>query len=120
MSATGVDYEAAENVNAMVKRVRDAGLAAEASMFETVYWGWLRTISAYVCAHPYVRNPEAPSMTPISALSVTDSTIRHWSPLIPGTPPINDAAVLAEAAADEAWHRREDLRMRREASEPRP
>ncbi|BCH33167.1 hypothetical protein MesoLjLc_50970 [Mesorhizobium sp. L-8-10] len=112
-----IDYKAAETVESMIDQVRAAGLEEAAAMFSTVYWGWLRLTSAYVNAHPYVANPEKPSMTPISALSVTDFTFRHWAPQIPGTPPLDDEAVLAAAARDEAWHREEDRRMRREAGE---
>lgn len=111
-----IDYTAAEGVEAHIQQIRAAGLNEAADIFSNVYWAWLRTTSAYVAAHPYVRNPDpGTGMTPISALTVVDFTIKHWSPSIPGTPRIDDEAVLREAAADEAWHRAEDLRMRREA-----
>lgn len=117
MSKTAINATGVETVTCMVERLKAAGLTAEAEMFETVYWGWLRVTSAYVHAHPYVAKPESPTMTPISALSVTDYTLNHWGPQIPGTPKLDDAAVLEEAAADEAWHREEDRRMRREVGE---
>lgn len=112
LSAEGIDV-----VGKLVEQVRAAGMTEAASMFETAYWAWLRLTSAYVNAHPYVANPEKPTMTPISALSVTDYTFRHWAPQIPGSPVLDDEKVLREAAADEAWHRAEDYRMRREAGE---
>jgi hypothetical protein len=104
-------------VEAHIAQVRAAGLMDAADIFSNAYWGWLRLTSAYVNAHPYVRNPEAPMMTPISALSVTDFTLNHWAPLIPGSPQLNDEAVLLEARRDEEWHRQEDRRMRIEAGE---
>lgn len=112
-----IDYESTKTVGAMVDQVRAAGLLEAANTFETVYWAWLRTVSAYVLAHPYVEKPEAPTMTPISALSVVDSTLKHWSPLVPGTPMVNDEAVRVAADDDEAWHREEDRRMRRDAGD---
>ncbi|MEZ2410491.1 hypothetical protein AB6806_27220 [Bosea sp. RCC_152_1] len=117
MASTEIDEAGVKAVTAMIERIRAKGFSLEARMFETVYWGWLRVTSAYVHGHPYVAKPEAPTMTPISALSVTDYTLNHWGPQIPGTPILDDAAVLNEAAADEAWHREEDRRMRREAGE---
>ena len=104
-------------VDALIVQVRSAGLAEAAEVFSNVYWGWLRLTEAYVNAHPYVRNPEAPTITPISALSVTDFTLNHWAKLIPGSPQLNDEAVLSEAARDEEWHRQEDRRMRIDAGE---
>lgn len=117
MSGTDIDYEATKAVDALIDEVKAAGFVVAADTFETVYWAWLRLTSAYVAAHPYVAAPEPPNMTPISALSVTDFTFRHWAPLIPGTPALDDAAVLRESEADEEWHRQEDWRMRREAGE---
>lgn len=114
---TEIDEAGVAKVTALVEAVRSAGLTEAAEMFSTVYWAWLRVIGAYVNAHPYVAQPEEPNMTPISALSVTDYTINHWSPQIPGTPKLDDKAVLEAAAADEAWHREEDRRMRRDAGE---
>ena len=111
-----IDYEAAKAIDAQVEAVRKAGLGEAADMFSTVYWAWLRTMSAYVAGHPYVGAPED-GMTPLSALHVTDTTIAHWAPKIPGTPMIDDQAVLDDAAADAAWHREEDRRMRRAAGE---
>ena len=111
ISQTGIDA-----VTSMIERVKAAGLSEEASAFETTYWGWLRLTSAYVHGHPYVAKPED-GMTPISALHVVDYTLNHWGPQIPGTPKLDDEAVLNEAAADEAWHREEDRRMRRAAGE---
>lgn len=111
-----IDYGAAQKVDLMVERIRSAGFASEAEVFSNVYWAWLRVTSAYSQAHPYVRRPE-PGMTPASALSVVDYTLRHWGPIIPGTPVIDDKQVLEAAADDEAWHREEDRRMRREAGE---
>lgn len=110
--STEIGAAGVEIVSGMVERIKAAGLVTEAAMFETTYWGWLRLTSAYVHGHPYVARPE-PGMTPISALHVTDYTLNHWGPQIPGTPKLDDAAVLDEAAADEAWHRDEDRRMRR-------
>jgi hypothetical protein len=116
MSKVDIDYDAAERVSALVEQVRANGLAEAAKVFDRAYWGWLRTVNAYVAAHPYVGQPE-PGMTPISALSVTDFTIRHWAPLIPGSPMIDDEAVMRAAADDEAWHRAEDRQMRIDAGE---
>ena len=73
-------------VSAMVDAVRGAGLATRLICSRTVYWGWLRIAQAYVCAHPYVAKPELPTMTPMSALTVVDSSFRHWGEQIPGTP----------------------------------
>lgn len=115
-SSTEIDEAGAESVNKQIEAVRAAGLEDEAHQFETLYWGWLRLTEAYVNGHPYVSKPEK-GMTPLSALHVTDFTFRHWAPQIPGTPMLNDEAVLKEAADDEAWHREEDRRMRREYGE---
>lgn len=112
-----IDDAGVNRVNALVDKVRAAGLSEAADVFSNVYWGWLRLTSAYVNAHPYVRNPEAPTMTPISALSVTDFTLNHWASLIPGSPQLDDEAVIRAAEADEEWHRQEDWRMRRESGE---
>ncbi|HEY8947994.1 MAG TPA: hypothetical protein VIM56_03820 [Rhizomicrobium sp.] len=112
----GINDEAAKEVIARIDAVAAAGLADEAKLFETIYSAWLRLTDAYVNAHPYVGKPER-SMTPISALSVTDFTLRHWAEKIPGTPKLDDEAVLREAAEDEAWHREEDRRMRRDAGD---
>ena len=104
-------------VEALIANVRAAGLEDAAEMFRTTYWAWLRLTQCYVCAHPYVERPEPGGMTPISALTVTDGCFRHWAPLIPGTPLLDDERVRREAYADEAWHHEEDRRMRREAGE---
>lgn len=117
MSRIGADYDAAKKVEAHIAMVRSAGLTEAADIFSNVYWGWIRLTEAYTYAHPYVGSPE-PGMTPLSALSVTDFTFNHWSALIPGTAKLDDKAVLAEAAADEAWHHEEDRRMRRAYGEP--
>ena len=114
--AIDIDYDAAKGVTAMIEEVRAAGLTEAAETFANAYWGWLRVVSAYVVAHPFVGWPE-PGMTPTSALSVVDFTVQHWAPLIPGSPQIDDQAVLAAADADEDWHRAEDRRMRRAAGE---
>lgn len=116
MNGIDIDYEATKRVTGLIEQVKDAGLTDAAEVFSNAYWAWLRVTSAYVAAHPYVRNPE-PGMTPISALTVVDHTIEHWSALVPASPRIDDQAVLNEAAIDEAWHREEDRRMRREAGE---
>lgn len=115
--APDINYEAAKAVDGLIDRVRAAGLGDAAEAFSNVYWGWLRLTSAYVNAHPYVANPEPPTMTPISALSVTDYTFRHWAAIIPGSPQLDDEAVLREADRDEEWHRQEDRRMRIDAGE---
>jgi len=120
MAEHEIDNAGVDRISGMIDRVKQSGLTIEADMFETVYWGWLRLTSAYVCAHPYVAKPEPPSMTPISALHVTDVTFKHWAPQIPGSPQLNDKSVLDEAEADEAWHRAEDRRMRRAAGEEIP
>lgn len=112
-----LNREGVEEVGEMIDRVRQAGLTREADVFSKSYWAWLRLTEAYVNAHPYVRNPESPSMTPISALSVVDFTFSHWAELVPGSPRIDDEAVLEAARRDEAWHREEDRRMRRAAGE---
>lgn len=113
-----LDAAKLDEVNAMIERVRAAGLPDEADVFSNSYWGWIRMNEAYKYAHPYVANPEpGTGMTPISALTVVDYTHRHWSELIPGSPKLDDKAVLREAEADEAWHRQEDLRMRRAAGD---
>lgn len=115
-----LDGQGIKRVQAHIEAVRAAGLTDAAEVFENTYWGWIRVTQAYVFAHPYVANPEPPSMTPISALTVVDYSLRHWSGLIPGSPTLDDEAVLHEAAVDEAWHREEDRRMRREAGEDIP
>lgn len=112
MPMTEIDQEAAKKVEALIESVRAAGLAEAAEMFGNVYFAWLRTIHSYVLGHPYVAKPEQ-GMTPIMGLHVVDYTLGIWGPQIPGTPSIDDAAVLREAAADEEWHRQEDRRMRR-------
>jgi len=111
-----IDEGGADRVHALIKQVRAAGLEEAAKVFETTYWGWLRFVGAYVCGHPYVSKPE-PGMTPLSALHVADYTLNHWAPQIPGSPQLDDKAVLQDAADDEAWHREEDRRMRRAAGE---
>ena len=117
MSAETIDEAGLLRVTAMIEATKASGLTAEAEMFRTVYWGWLRITQAYVCAHPYVEKPEPGGMTPISALTVVDSTFKHWGELIPGTPGLDDERVRREADDDEAWHRAEDRRMRRDAGE---
>jgi len=112
-----IDDTGVNRVNALVDQVLAAGLTEAAEMFSNAYWGWLRLTSAYVNAHPYVANPEPPLMTPISALSVTDYTLNHWASVIPGSPQLDDEAVIREAEADEEWHRQEDRRMRIDAGE---
>lgn len=115
---TDIDETGLETVKTLIGKVRAAGLEDAAKMFETVYWGWLRTTEAYVLGHPYVARPEVGGLpSPISALHVVDFTLRHWGPQIPGTPELDDAGVLDDDAADAAWHREEDRRMRREAGE---
>lgn len=111
-----LDAAKLDEVNAMIERVRAAGLSEEADVFGNSYWGWIRMSEAYKYAHPYVANPE-PGMTPASALTVVNYTQKHWSELIPGSPNLDDEAVLREAAIDEAWHREEDRRLRRDAGE---
>jgi hypothetical protein len=112
-----IDESGTKKVGELIERVRSAGLNEAADVFSNSYWGWLRLTSAYVNAHPYVASPEPPNMTPISALSVTDFTLRHWAPQIPGSPQLDDKAVLEAAASDEEWHRQEDRRMRIDAGE---
>lgn len=111
-----IDEAGANQVAGLIEQVRKAGLEDAAKMFETIYWGWLRTVSAYVVGHPYVAKPEE-GMTPISALGVVDFTLAHWALQIPGSPQLDDKGVLDDAAVDEAWHREEDRRMRRAAGE---
>lgn len=111
-----IGKEALAHVGALIEQVRAAGLTEAAEMFETSYWAWLKVIQAYRCAAPYVEKPD-PGHPPYSALSVVEYTIRHWGRLIPGTPSLDNEEVRKEAAIDEAWHREEDRRMRREAGE---
>lgn len=117
MSASDLDEVGLARVTAMINTIRAAGLTSEAEMFSIVYWGWLNIARAYVCAHPYVANPESPSMTPISALGVVDSSFEFWGEQIPGTPKLDDDRVRRETDADEAWHHEEERRMRRDAGE---
>jgi hypothetical protein len=114
---SGLDLAPVAWVEALIETVKEAGLTDAANLFSNVYWAWLRTVSAYRAALPYVERPEEPSMTPFSALHVTTFTIEHWGSLIPGTPTIDNEAVRDEAAADEEWHRQEDRRLRRESGE---
>lgn len=109
------DSEVAK-VTALIEQVRGAGLTEAASMFETVYWAWLRTTSAYRYAHAVV-DDRSECASGKGAMHVTTYTIGHWGPLIPGTPAVDDEAVREEYAADAAWHREEDRRMRRDAGE---
>lgn len=111
-----INGEDIDRVNAMIERVRDAGLEEEATVFANSYWGWIRISESYRCAHPYVSKPDI-GMTPISALTVVDYTFSHWASLIPGSAKLDDAAVRNEADLDEFWHKEEDKRMRREAGE---
>ncbi len=105
-------------IEAMVERVRQAGLPAEADMLSTVYWAWFRTVSAYRHALPYVNDPGAQGIAHAEGmLNVVTYTINYWGPQIPETPAIDNDAVRREDAADEAWHRAEDRRMRRDAGE---
>lgn len=113
----GIDEEGAKSVDALIEKVRGAGLTDAAEMFSTVYYAWLRTVEAYSYAIPYVEKPEG-SMTPYSALHVTTTTIGFWGPKIPGTPKIDNEAVRWDAECDAEWHRQEDRRMRRAAGEP--
>lgn len=117
MSRIGIDLAGTEQVEAHIRAVRDAGLSDAAELFSTIYWGWLRVTEAYTYGHPYVSKPE-PGMTPLSALHVADYSLNHWAAMIPGTPKLDDEAVLRDAGADEAWHRDEDRRIRRECGEP--
>jgi hypothetical protein len=112
-----IDDAGVNHVKALIDQVYAAGLGEAADTFSDCYWGWLRLTSAYVNAHPYVAKPEGPTMTPISALTVTDHTLNHWAPLIPGSPQLNDEGVMRDAEADEEWHRQEDRRMRIDAGE---
>ncbi len=112
-----IDEKGMKLVEAHIAAVRKAGLTEAADMFSTVYWGWLRFTEAYVFGIPYVEQPEG-KMTPYQGLHVANFTLNHWGPKIPGTPKIDNAAVRRAADADEAWHREEDRRMRREAGEP--
>lgn len=112
-----IDESGTEKVAALIEQVKAAGLSDAATMFETVYWGWLRFTQAYVFGLPYVEKPEAGGMTPYSALHVTSETLGYWAPKIPGTPQIDNEAVRWDAECDEEWHRQEDRRMRREAGE---
>lgn len=114
---TAIDEAGTKTVGALIDQVRAAGLTEAADAFSNAYWGWLRITSAYVNAHPYVRNPEKPYMTPISALTVVDYTMNHWAPLIPGSPMLDDDRVMKNADDDDRWHREEDRRMRRAAGE---
>ncbi|WP_306049304.1 hypothetical protein [Oceaniradius stylonematis] len=106
-----LDAKQIEVATAMIERVRSAGMPHEAEVFANAYWGWIRMAEAYQAAHPYVAKPE-PGMTPISALTVVDYTFNHWADLIPGSPKLDDQAVLEDAARDALWHQREDRRMR--------
>lgn len=108
---TEIDSTGVAKVAALIESVKEAGLIEAAEMFSTVYWAWLRITSAYVHGHPYVGHPEF-KHHPKGALHVVDYTFNHWGPLIPGTPRIDDKAVLDDAAADEAWHRKSGLSLR--------
>ena len=112
-----IDEEGVKRVEAHIAAVKAAGLTEAAEAFSTLYWAWLRFTHAYVLGIPYVEKPEG-KMTPYQGLHVANYTLNHWGPQIPGTPKIDNEAVLHAAAIDEAWHREEDRRMRRESGEP--
>lgn len=112
-----IDEAGVDRVEAQIAAVRAAGLTEAAETFSTVYWGWLRFTEAYALGIPYVEKPEG-SMKPYQGLHIANFTLAHWGPQIPGTPKPDNQAVRDEAAADEAWHREEDRRMRREYGEP--
>ena len=101
-----IDQAGIDRVTAMLQRLRDAGLVEEADTLRNAYWGWIRLSSAYAAAHPYL------GPVPIGHV---DDAMNHWSDLIPGSPHINDEAVLQDAARDEAWHEAEARRMWLEA-----
>jgi hypothetical protein len=111
-----IDDEGLKVVEAHIAAVRAAGLTEAADLFETIYWGWLRFTEAYVNGIPYVEKPEG-NMKPYQGLHVTNFTFKHWGPLIPGTPKMDNEAVRQAAADDDEWHRQEDRAMRREAGE---
>lgn len=106
---------AIDEVSTLIDSVKAAGLTEAGEMFERVYWAWLRSISAYRHAAPYVEKPDEEQHSPYAALHVFEYTVRFWGAQIPGTPGIDNKAVRAEGEADDAWHREEDRRMRRTA-----
>lgn len=116
MSNREIQAQAVASVEEMIARVKEAGLEAEAEVFQNTYAAWIRLTSSYKNAHPYVIHPEG-GRPPHAALTVVDYTLNHWSKRIPGSPQLDDEAVLKAAARDEAWHRAEDRRMRIAAGE---
>lgn len=112
-----IDDKGLKVVEGHIAAVRAAGLTEAAEMFSNVYWGWLRLTHAYVLGIPYVEKPEG-KMTPYQGLHVVNFTFKHWGPLIPGTPKMDNDAVRQAAKDDDEWHRQEDRAMRREAGEP--
>lgn len=118
---SAIDEAGMRKVQALIEKVKGAGLTEAGEMFSTVYWGWLRTMEAYRYGLPYVVDADAAKAegirSPASALHITNVIIAHWAPLIPGTPKIDNDAVLEEARDDAAWHQNEDYRMHREAGD---
>ena len=89
---SGIDEAGVAQVTALIDRAKAAGLADVAAMLETVYWGWLRTTSAYRHGLPLVVAPP-PGYSPVVGFRIVTTTIHRYAGLIPGTPRLDEATV---------------------------